>query len=104
MRIRRIALFSAGKMVGAVNALLALFSSLSWFSLTILFTGVSGKELLREQSGALSSALPFALGGFAIAISVPLVAGVVGFVFGLLGALFYNFLAGLIGGIVIEVD
>ena len=42
--------------------------------------------------------------GLGFMIAVPIVYGLIGFVFGAIGALIYNLFAGMVGGIEIEVE
>ena len=104
MRIQRIGLFSAGKMVGAVSALLTLFGSALWLLAGTAFAGLSAAATVEQQTDAAAALLPFAVGSFAVVIIWPVTAGIVGFVQGLVGALFYNVIAGVVGGIRIEVE
>ena len=97
MRIRRVRPLSLGKMMGGLDLLMGLIIG-GIFSLVALF----GAAMIPAEEGG--GPLLGALFGLGAVIVLPIVYGVMGFVMGIVGALIYNLVAGLFGGIEIEVD
>ena len=98
MRIKRVAPLSLGKMMGGLNGLMGLLFG-GIVSVASLF-GAMGAALGEEAGGAIVG-LIFGVGAVII---MPLFYGFMGFVMGLITALIYNLVAGLFGGIEIEVE
>jgi len=101
-RIKRIAPLQAGKMLGVLYACMGLIF-LPFIALAAL-AGAFAQQAHHAQGG---SAAPAAIAtgvmvGFSIMI--PVVYGVMGFVFGVIGAAIYNLIASWIGGIEVEVE
>ncbi|MEO6971323.1 MAG: DUF3566 domain-containing protein [Chthoniobacterales bacterium] len=98
-RIKRIAPLQAGKMLAVVYGCMGLIF-LPFFALA----GVLGAFAQHAHS---SQAAPAALvGGLMIGMGVfmPIIYGVMGFIFGVIGAALYNLVARWIGGIEVEVE
>ncbi len=90
--IKSVGVLSVAKIMGAVYAVLGLL-----FAPMFLLIGAVG-------SMAGQHANPFgAIGGLAMAVIMPFFYGVLGFVFGAIGAFLYNLMAKWIGGIEFEV-
>lgn len=84
-RIRRFDPLQTGKVLGALYALMGLvFLPFFWLM----------KSFMPEGGG-------FFMG---FGLLMPIVYGIFGLVFGAIGALIYNFVAGLTGGLEVEVD
>lgn len=98
MEIRRIGVFSAGKVFGVLYALFGLIFG-AIFALFYLLGAAVGAA---NSQG--SDTLVWLVFGIGSVIFLPLFYGILGFVFGLIGALLYNLVARLIGGIEIEVE
>jgi hypothetical protein len=98
-RIKRIAPLQAGKMLGVLYACIGLI-----FLPLVALAALAGAFARQAQHG---SAAPAAIAmGVMIgsAIMMPLIYGLIGFVFGLMGAAIYNLIASWIGGIEVEVE
>ena len=98
-RIKRIAPLQAGKMLAVVYGCLGLIF-LPFFALA----GMLGAFAQRAQS---DQAAPAALVGgimLGMGIFLPIIYGVMGFVFGVIGATLYNLVARWIGGLELEVE
>ena len=97
MRIRKIGVGSAAKIYGLGYAAFGLLSGV----ILALASAVGGFATAADgqSSGALS-----ALTGLGAVIALPLLYAVVGVIFGALGALIYNLLAGAIGGLEVELE
>ena len=96
MVITRIAVGSAAVVFGAFNALMGLFVGLIFAAVSLLGAGFAGD--------ADPELPPFmgALFGVGAVVFFPIFYGMMGVVFGALGAAFYNLIAGLFGGLRIE--
>ena len=98
MVIRRIAPLSAAKIAGLVYALIGLpFALLVW---GVSATGLSNAGL-RDSPFAPQFGLA---AGAATVVALPLLYGAVGFFMTLIGAWLYNTIAGLVGGLSIDLE
>jgi hypothetical protein len=97
MVVRRIGAVSVAKMAGALYAIGGLLAGLM-FSLVSLIIPAFIPE---GQLGAPLFAIVFGVGAVVI---LPLLYGLVGFIMALIAALLYNALAGLIGGVQLELE
>ena len=84
-RIRRFGVGQTAKVLGVLYALLGVLF-IPFFMLASMFA--------PDQS----------FGGVGLALIFPVIYGVIGFIFTAIGCLFYNLVAGWVGGIEIEVD
>jgi hypothetical protein len=93
MVLRRVVPISAGKVIGAISAILGLLAGffLSFFTLA----GVA----VQQQGGPQVPALFLGVGAI---IFLPLFYGVMGFFMGMLYAAIYNVVAGYVGGLEVE--
>lgn len=89
--IKRIDVFSAGKMMGIMYALLGLI-----FSAFMVIAGVIG-----AAGGAGAAEVGGMLG---MGIFMPIAYGIGGFLGGIIGAAIYNLVAGIAGGIRIDLE
>jgi len=96
MVIRRIRPLSAAKISGVIYAILGLILG-AGISLLSLSSGLTAR-------GAAASAGLGAVFGAAAIVAMPIIYGVIGFVSALVGAWLYNLLAGMLGGIEMEVE
>ena len=95
LHIKQIDVLSVGKLLGCLYALIGLIAG-GIMSLFALLGAVGG--------GGGDAAITGLVVGVGAIIFVPLFYGVIGFIGGLLGALFYNIVAGFVGGIRIDVE
>ena len=95
--IRRVGVLSVAKLQGTLYALLGLLAG-AVFALLSLFGVALGSSMGTDSHGSI---LGVALGVGAI-VFFPLVYGLLGFVVGLLGAALYNLVAGITGGVELE--
>jgi len=101
-RIKRVAPLQAGKMFGVLYACMGLIF-LPFFALAAL-AGVFAQQTQQAQA---TSGAPMAIAAgmmICFGILMPVIYGVMGFVFGVIGAAVYNLIAGWIGGIEVEVE
>ncbi|MFT4648606.1 MAG: hypothetical protein ACI87O_001994 [Planctomycetota bacterium] len=107
IRIRRIRLLSAGKMMGFVGAFMGLLNAIPFCLMAVLAAGSSVATSNGAQDAmdaAQSVGLPAAFFGVGAIIALPLAYGVISFIGGIVYALIYNFVAGFVGGLVLETD
>ncbi len=102
MQVKRIGPLSAGKVTGALYALIGLVFGVIFALISLL--GIAIGSLASNSSGS-STAL---FGGVGVAIAsvifLPVLYGVLGFISGLVSAFLYNVVAGLIGGIEVDIE
>ncbi|MCB0178126.1 MAG: hypothetical protein KDI62_07845 [Anaerolineae bacterium] len=97
IQIKKVGVFSLGKMMGLLYALLGLIlgAMFSCFSL------LGSAAMISEAGGEGAIGLIFGLGGI---IFFPLIYGLMGFIGGLLVGVLYNVIAGMAGGIEIYTE
>ena len=101
LRIRKLGVLSVAKIYALIMLVISLIISIPYG----LFIMVFGAAMMGtgERAG-------FAAGGGSIVmgllfmIGLPIFYGLIGFVFGAIGALIYNLFAGIVGGVEIEVE
>ena len=98
LKLKRIAPVQAGKMIGALYALMSLL-----FVPFFLFFMTVGSLAARQSGNTAAAPLMFGM-GIGFVVFVPVIYGVLGFVFGALGALIYNLLAKPLGGFALEFE
>ncbi len=107
IRVRRVQLISAGKMSGFVGAFMGLLVGIPVSLIAFLAAGSSTAAAGSAQD-ALSTAatvgIPAAFVGVGAIIVFPLFYGIASFIGGMIYALIYNFVAGWVGGLVLETD
>ncbi len=104
MMIRKIGALSLGKVQGAISALLGLIigAITAFFWVLTVLLGIASSGQNAEGTGALVGfGLLFGIGAL---ILYPIILGIVGFIGGLITALFYNLVARFVGGLEIEVE
>lgn len=99
MTIRRFGPLSMAKVFGFTYALLGLVFG-AFFTLFSLVGAAIGSGMGEQGPEAFFGVL-FGVGAV---IVLPLFYGAMGFISGLIGAFFYNLVAGLVGGIEMEVE
>jgi hypothetical protein len=100
-RIKRIAPLQAGKMMGVLYACMGLI-----FLPFIMVAAAAGAFAQHAQDGHGASAAPAVASVIVLVmgILIPVIYGVMGFIFGVIGAAVYNLIARWIGGIEVEVE
>jgi hypothetical protein len=100
MVIRRVGVLSVAKVAGVLYAALGLIIGTIFALFAVLGSAALQSAAAEEEIPAIFGAL-FGVGAI---IFFPILYGILGFVFiGILAAL-YNFVAGLVGGVVIDVQ
>lgn len=101
MVIRKIGVLSCGKVSGTLYALAGLLVGACFALISLLGAGAMMAAQNDTGSGGLGGVFGAVFGVGAI-ILLPLLYGILGFVGGLITALLYNLVAGIVGGL--EVD
>ncbi len=102
LRIRKLGVLSLAKIYAVMMLVISLLISIPYGLFIIIFS-LSGAGSIGGQGGLALGGGGVVL-GLGIMIGLPIMYGVMGFVFGAIGALVYNIFAGLVGGIEIEVE
>ena len=98
MIVRRVRPLSLGKMLGAMYVTLGLIAGLIISAVSVLGFAI-GSVAAPDELGNMAGLL-FGVGAV---VFIPLVYGTLGFIGGLIAALVYNLIAGVVGGVEIEV-
>ena len=99
LKLKRIAPLQAGKMLAALYGML----SLVIVPIMLVFMAVGG--LAASQARGSGVALPVMFGmGFGFMVCLPILYALMGFIFGVIGAFFYNLLGRWIGGFELEFE
>jgi hypothetical protein len=98
--IRRVGVLSVGKVMGLTYALIGLVAG-GIFALFSFFGAALGSAM-AESTGEAGGAIFGALFGVGAIIILPIFYGILGFLAGVLGAVFYNLVAGAVGGVELE--
>jgi hypothetical protein len=97
MVIRRVKPLSCAKVAGVIYALMGLIGGLL---MSVAFMGLGTAMGEDSQLGAVMGGMM----GIGSIIVLPIVYGVLGFILTAIAAFLYNIVAGVVGGIEIEVD
>jgi hypothetical protein len=92
-RIKRISPLQLGKMLGVLYGIMGLI----FVPFFLIMSAVATQMPAEQRAGMMAF-------GAGFAIFMPIIYGVMGFIFGALGALIYNLVAKWIGGIEVEVE
>jgi hypothetical protein len=100
LTLRRIAPLQAGKLLGAFYGLFSLIF-VPFFALAM----VSARAAAKMDGAENAAPMPFIFGmGVGVMILMPVLYAAMGFLFGALSALIYNWLAGWLGGLGLEFE
>jgi hypothetical protein len=92
-RIKRIAPLQLGKMLALLYGIMGLI----FIPIFLLMSVVSSQMPSEAQTGMMAMGIGFA-------IFAPILYAIMGFIFGIIGAFIYNFVAKFVGGIEVEVE
>ncbi|MDB6113209.1 MAG: hypothetical protein JWQ62_154 [Lacunisphaera sp.] len=98
LKLKRIAPLQAGKILGVFYALISLL-----FVPFMLFFMAMGSLVSRNQPNAAPFPLMFGM-GIGFMVFLPVLYGIMGFIFGALSAWIYNLLAKWLGGFELEFE
>jgi len=102
MTIRRFGVISVAKMNGLLMFIFGLVFGVIYGLFLIVF-GVAISAMAPGRDGAAGGVSTVVM-GIAMMIGLPLFYGVLGFIMGAIGALIYNGVAGVIGGVKFELE
>ncbi len=103
LMIKKLGILSVAKMQAAIMGAVSLLISIPYGLIIIALSLFGAAAGSRGDSGFALGGLGI-VGGIAVMIILPIVYAVFGFIFGAIGALVYNVVAGAVGGIEIEVE
>src|SRR5919199_5321032 len=95
LTIRRVGVLSLAKIQAVLMAAIGLIFGVIYG----LFIMVFGAAILSQTNGGGAAAVGSVVGGLAAMVILPVFYGILGFVFGAIGALVFNVAAGVIGGL-----
>ena len=98
MVVRSVGVLSAGKIMGVIGALGGLIGGAM-----IALMSVLGGAMHQPAAGG-GAHFPAAFLGVGAIIAMPIIYAICGFIVGLIYALLYNFAAGIIGGLELELE
>lgn len=97
MVVKRIGPMSMAKVQGALGVLIGLLLGICFAAFASL-----GSAFVSEASDGTSLGMVSAIFGVGAIIILPILSGIFGFIGGLIGAVLYNWVAGMVGGLEIE--
>lgn len=100
MVIRRFGIFSAAKIYAVVMAGMGLLIGVPLGIIMMIF---GAAMMAGGSNSAAGGGVGIGIGIFYM-IGLPIIYGILGFIFGAIGALIYNMAAGIIGGLEMELD
>jgi hypothetical protein len=102
MTIRRFGVISVAKMYGLLMFIFGLVFGVIYGLILIVFGAAI--TALTPGSDATTGGISTVVMGIAMMIGLPLFYGILGFIMGAIGALIYNAVAGIIGGVKFELE
>jgi MFS family permease len=102
MTIKRFGVFSVAKMYGLLMFVFGLIIGVI-YGLIFIIMGASMASIAPREQATFAGLGPIAVGIFMM-IGIPIFYGVLGFIGGIIGALIYNALAGVVGGVKFELE
>ena len=103
MTIRRFGVISVAKMYSLLMFIFGLIIGVIYGLLFIIF-GAAMSMFAPSNTDATAGGISSVVVGILFMIGVPLFYGVIGFVAGAIGALIYNGVAGIVGGVKLELE
>jgi len=101
MTIRRFGVLSVGKMHGLLMFIMGLIIGVIYGLIFIVLGAATSLGVGRDATAAGVSSVAVGIG---MMIGIPIMYGFLGFIMGVIGALIYNGVAGIIGGIKFELE
>src|SRR5262245_22360740 len=103
MTIRRVGVFSLAKIQGFLMMVFGLIIGVI-YGVIFMVLGASMSSLAPRGEGQAIGGVGTIIIGLLIMVGVPIVYGLIGFIGGAIGGLIYNGVAGLVGGIKIDLE
>ena len=102
MVIKRIGVFSAAKIYSVIMAGVGLVVGIP-LGLIMMIFGAAMMSMSSGRESAAGGGMGIGIGLFYM-IGLPIIYGVIGFIFGAIGALIYNVASGILGGLELELE
>ena len=102
LRIKKFDVLSVGKIYAVMMLIMMLLICIP-YGLFIIALSLSGASSIGGEGG-LALGGGGVVAGLLVMIGLPIVYGIIGFIAGIIGALIYNILSGMVGGVEIEVE
>jgi hypothetical protein len=103
MTIRRFSVMSVAKMYGLLMFIFGLIIGVIYGLFLILF-GAAMTAASREGINATAGGISTVVLGLGMMIGMPIIYGLLGFIMGAIGAVVYNILSGVVGGVKFELE
>lgn len=105
LRIKKLGVLSVAKMYAVMAFIISLLIAIPYGLFIIVFSLIGAAGASGQSSeGALALGGGGIVMGIVVMIAIPTMYTVIAFIGGALGAVIYNILAGIVGGIEIEVE
>lgn len=101
MQVKSVGVFSYAKITAVTTAAFGLIFGIIYGLIVIIFGAAIMAGGGRDTGAAGAGGIVI---GLLIMVGVPIIYGVIGFIFGAIGALIYNIAAGFVGGIELELE
>lgn len=101
MQVKRVGVFSYAKITAVTCAAFGLIFGIIYGLIFMVFGAALMAGAGRDGAGAGAGGIVV---GLLMMIGIPIFYGVIGFIFGIIGALIYNIAAGFVGGIELELE
>lgn len=103
MTIRRFGVFSIAKVYGLLMFVFGLIIGVIYGLFFMLF-GAAMSAMAPGGNNQLAGGVSSVVIGLIMMIAIPVLYGIIGFIFGAIGALIYNVAAGIVGGVQFELE
>jgi hypothetical protein len=103
MTIRRFAVFSVAKVQALLMFVFGLIIGVIYGLFFMLF-GAAMSAMAPRGDSQLAGGVSSVVIGLVLMIAIPVFYGILGFIFGAIGALIYNAAAGIVGGVKFELE
>ena len=103
MTIRRFGVFSVAKVQGLLMFVFGLIIGVIYGLFFMLF-GAAMSAMAPRGEGQLAGGVSSVVIGLIMMIAIPIFYGILGFIFGAIGALVYNVAAGVVGGVQFDIE
>ena len=103
MTIRRFGVISVAKMYGFIMFIFGLIFGVI-YGLFIMIFGAAMTAASGSSDAATAGGIGTIVMGLGMMVGLPLIYGAMGFIMGAIGALVYNGLAGIVGGVKFELE
>ena len=103
MTIRRVGVLSLAKIQGLLMLVIGLIIGVIYGLIFMIFGAALTSVMPKDESQAIGAGGTVLI-GLIIMIAIPITYGLLGFIGGAIGGLIYNALAGIVGGIKIDLE